>query len=175
MTSCSSISSTSGKGRCTSVSAIHRDILKTHILTRLNGPTLNSTTWSSTLLYALCTEQKLWKNMCDSTWFTTTSELISAVDIRYKNNLICSKVEITETVTSAFLAPQLWIDLLDRKETMPVPVKFEGDNHNFLNLLEESISFRKAGRKLVKPESVIGEAALHGGGGAASVRDGPTR
>ncbi|KAM7522564.1 hypothetical protein LguiA_012466 [Lonicera macranthoides] len=123
MTSCSSISSTSGKGRCTSVFAIHRDILKTHILIRLDGPTLNSTTCASTLLYALCMEQKLWKNMCDSTWSSINDPL-----------------EITETVTSAFLAPQLCIDLLDRKETMPVPVKFEGENHNFLNLLEESMS-----------------------------------
>ncbi|KAM7522553.1 hypothetical protein LguiA_012455 [Lonicera macranthoides] len=175
--------STSGQDQCTSIAAVHWDIIATHILTRLDGPTLASTACASSMLHALCTEQKLWKDMCTSTWssindprvrhvistfpasyrsffsdsfpntfqspYTTTwrdhirssptSELISAVDIRYNNNLICSKVEITETVTNAFLAPPLWIDLLSRKEAVPVPLKFETDNDDFLKLLEESM------------------------------------
>ncbi|GJR21780.1 F-box protein-like protein [Tanacetum coccineum] len=42
-------------------------------------------------------------------WLT---ELISVVDIRYKDDIIYSKVEVTPT-TSIFLSSSLWIDLLD--------------------------------------------------------------
>ncbi|KAM7522561.1 hypothetical protein LguiA_012463 [Lonicera macranthoides] len=184
MTTCSFTTSTStsssGKGtESMSIAAVHRDIIETHILTRFDGPTLASTACASPMLHALCTEQKLWKDMCNSTWssindprvrhvistfpagyrsffsdsFPTTfhcpstppsdldsssptSELISAVDIRYKNKIIFSKVEVTETVSNDFLAPRLWMDLLGPKET----VKFEANNDEFPSDLEQSMN-----------------------------------
>ncbi|KAM7522556.1 hypothetical protein LguiA_012458 [Lonicera macranthoides] len=173
-------SSTPTSSDCTSITSVHREIMETHILTRLDGPTLASTACASPMLQALCNEQKLWKDMCNSTWtsinhprvchvistfpagyrsffsdsFPTTLhrrpdttepdqslslptlELISAVDIRYKNRIICSKVQVTDTVTNDFLSPPLWIDLLPRKEI----VKFNADNDEFFSDLEESMS-----------------------------------
>ncbi|KAM7528158.1 hypothetical protein LguiB_031568 [Lonicera macranthoides] len=136
------------------------------------------------MLHALCTEQKLWKDMCNSTWSSIndphvrhvismfpggyqsfyansipttfhhrpnttkpyqscsspTSELLSAVDIRFKNKIICSRVQVTKIVTNDFLAPLLWIDLLGRKETVQVPVKFQANSDNFPSDLEKSIT-----------------------------------
>ncbi|KAM7522557.1 hypothetical protein LguiA_012459 [Lonicera macranthoides] len=191
MTSYASTSSTStstststGKGECKSIAAVHRDIIQTHILTRLDGSTQASTACASPMLHALCTEQKLWKDMCNSTWSSIndprvrhvismfpggyqsfyansipttfhhrpntmepyqscsspTSELLSAVDIRFKNKIICSRVQVTKIVTNDFLAPPLWIDLLGGKETVPVPVKFQANNDNFPSDLEKSIT-----------------------------------
>ncbi|KAJ0028634.1 hypothetical protein Pint_36098 [Pistacia integerrima] len=113
-----------------SLSAVHSDILETHILTRLDGPTLASAACVSSQLSSLTSKQSLWTNICHSTWpstdtfaphgprsffsnsftnpdpdITTTtnhdhfrsSELISAVDIYHRNELVFSKVVETET------------------------------------------------------------------------------
>ncbi|GFY97913.1 F-box family protein [Actinidia rufa] len=55
-------------------------------------------------------------------------ELISAVDINYKGNLIFSKVQEIETVTGWFRCSPFRIDLLDPKETVPTAAHLlEGD------------------------------------------------
>ncbi|CAN8247074.1 unnamed protein product [Cochlearia groenlandica] len=51
-----------------SISTIHPDIIQTRILTRLDGPTLASTASTSSYLRTLCTEQKLWREICSATW-----------------------------------------------------------------------------------------------------------
>ncbi|KAF8395422.1 hypothetical protein HHK36_019368 [Tetracentron sinense] len=52
----------------TTISAIHSDVLQTHILTRLDGPTLASASCVSSQLYSLSTQDNLWRDICQATW-----------------------------------------------------------------------------------------------------------
>ncbi|CAA2987589.1 probable F-box At2g36090 [Olea europaea subsp. europaea] len=57
------------------------------------------------------------------------SELISAVDIHYKEKLIFSKVQETETVTGWFRCSPFRIDLLEPKDVIPTPIELpDGDD-----------------------------------------------
>ncbi|KAK6139890.1 hypothetical protein DH2020_026367 [Rehmannia glutinosa] len=51
------------------------------------------------------------------------SELISAVDIHYKDKLIFTKIQETETVTGWFRCSPLRIDLLEPKDVVPTPIE----------------------------------------------------
>ncbi|CAA3023321.1 F-box At2g27310 [Olea europaea subsp. europaea] len=181
MSSCSTnttAKTTDQGGGNTSIAAIHPDIIQSHILNRLDGQTLASTTCASKQLHSLCTEDNLWRDICNSTWPSTTdhrlrdaisdfpsghlsfysqsfptlhhrcrpkkshllpkaSELISAVDIYYDEKLIYSKVMVTETLSGWFLCSPFRLDLLDPKETVPVPVKFDVEEGDCRTLLEQ--------------------------------------
>ncbi|XP_022730183.1 F-box protein At2g27310-like [Durio zibethinus] len=50
------------------ISTVHPDIIQSHILTRLDGPSLASFACTSSQLHALSTEENLWQNICSSTW-----------------------------------------------------------------------------------------------------------
>ncbi|OMO68431.1 hypothetical protein COLO4_29666 [Corchorus olitorius] len=148
------------KNTTATISTVHPDIIETHILTRLDGPTLASASCASAQLRALASQEDLWTNICHTTWPSTTSqrvrhvisefpngsrsffsdafplatrpassrnssenpdlpsELISAVDIYYKKELIFSKVVETETETSWFKCSPFRVDLLDQKEAV---------------------------------------------------------
>ncbi|KAF8397941.1 hypothetical protein HHK36_016867 [Tetracentron sinense] len=150
----------------TRILAVHPDVLETHILTRLDGPTLASASCASSQLHALSTQENLWRNICHSTWPSTDNprmhqlistfpdghrsffsdsfpllihppvqnhphhppsapppELISAVDIFYRNKLIFSKVQETETQSGWFRGSPFRIDLLDPKDMVPTPIE----------------------------------------------------
>lgn len=176
-------------GDATAISAVHPDIIQTHILTRLDGPTLASTSCASSHLHGLCTEENLWKTICNSSWPSTahpciqqaissfpfghrsfysdsfptlhhhhhhqqpaarrpkssdsslfhSSELISAVDIRYGNELVYSKVAVTETSTGWFMCSPFRVDLLDPKEIVPAPAKFDGEDAKVMAGVEENM------------------------------------
>ncbi|KAI5666792.1 hypothetical protein M9H77_16645 [Catharanthus roseus] len=64
MTYCSSIATTT-------MAEIHSDIVQTHILTRLDGPTLASFSSASSDLHTICKEEIHWKNLCNSNWPST--------------------------------------------------------------------------------------------------------
>ncbi|KAM7528160.1 hypothetical protein LguiB_031570 [Lonicera macranthoides] len=73
MSSCSSSTTTStAHGRATPITAVHHDIIEAHILTRLDAPTLASAASVSRTLHALCSEEKLWRDICNSTWTSTS-------------------------------------------------------------------------------------------------------
>ncbi|KAK8605049.1 hypothetical protein V6N13_082508 [Hibiscus sabdariffa] len=55
-------------GGSASFSALHSDVFQSHILARLDGPSLASLTCVSSQLHALSTEDHLWRNLCSSTW-----------------------------------------------------------------------------------------------------------
>ncbi|KAM7522563.1 hypothetical protein LguiA_012465 [Lonicera macranthoides] len=183
MSSCSSsTTTTAAHGGATPINAVHHDIIEAHILTRLDAPTLASAASTSRTLHALCGEEKLWRDMCNSTWTSisdprvrhaistfpagyrsfffdstpstfhrantsppdqhpqsVTTELISAVDLHYENKLIFSKVEVTETVSKDFMGPPLLVELFNRKETAPAPVRFDSFNDDFLSHLQQSM------------------------------------
>ncbi|KAM5585113.1 F-box protein [Rosa sericea] len=170
------------QGGDASISALHSDIITSHILTRLDGPTLASAACASSQLHAFSAEQTLWKDICASTWpsvsdervegiistfpsghrsffsdsfplldhsswpqfdpsrLAPASELISAVDIFYKGELVFSKVQETETETGWFLCSPFRIDLLEQKETVPTPISHIGDTNESLKHLEENLT-----------------------------------
>ncbi|KAM7502317.1 hypothetical protein LguiB_001221 [Lonicera macranthoides] len=208
MPPCSSTTSAARQGGDTTITAVHPDIIQTHILSRLDGPSLASASSSSPFLHALCTQEKLWAQLCTSTWASVgdprvrhvisafpsghrsffsdsfpalhhhhlpnhrrnwsrteralahfnlkninrgstpdphhqppTTELISAVDIKYKEKFLFSKVTVTETVTDTFALTPLWLDLLDEKESVPTPLKLDGDEESiFLTQVEEHVT-----------------------------------
>ncbi|CAL9000180.1 unnamed protein product [Prunus brigantina] len=69
-----------------------------------------------------------------------TTELISAVDIFYKDQLIFSKVQESETESGWFLCSPFRVDLLDPKETVPTPIRHVGEDQASLKQLEENLS-----------------------------------
>ncbi|KAJ6914602.1 hypothetical protein NC651_016779 [Populus alba x Populus x berolinensis] len=62
------------------------------------------------------------------------SELISAVDIHYKNKLIFSKDVETETSSSWFLCSPFRIDMLDPKDSCPTPIPNSGSEETCRDL-----------------------------------------
>ncbi|KAL0338668.1 UNVERIFIED_CONTAM: putative F-box protein [Sesamum angustifolium] len=152
------------QGGATGLSALHPDIVRSHVLSRLDGPALGSAACCSTTLRQLSSDDNPWSDICHSMWPSTTSqrlshlvssfpgggpraffshafpvlasdrnltrsssnppsEFISAVDIRYKDNLIFTKVQETETVTGWFRCSPFRIDLLEPKDVVPTPIK----------------------------------------------------
>ncbi|KAL4561586.1 hypothetical protein LXL04_033756 [Taraxacum kok-saghyz] len=162
------------------IADIHEDIIKTHILTKLDGQTLSAAGCASSRLQSLCSDHKLWSDICFSNWPSTanplisqaisnfpsgyrsfysdsfssaanrlttttplpaTSHIISSVDIRYQNELVFSKIESTNTTPSDwFQSSPFCIDLLERKELVPSPVKFSGDDQVLLSNLEKNMT-----------------------------------
>ncbi|KAF2321595.1 hypothetical protein GH714_000572 [Hevea brasiliensis] len=165
-----------------SFSALNLDVLHNHILSRLDGPTLAALACTSSELNALSAHDKLWQQICTSTWpsanhplvtaavstfpfghrslfsdsyplllhlhscndldrpFPTTTELISAVDIYYKNVPIFSKVQATETVTAWFLSSPFRVDLVGPEKSLPTWIRQVGEKDSWLKQLEENVT-----------------------------------
>lgn len=184
MASCSTAAplTTVDQGGGTAISTVHPDIIQTHILTRLDGPTLASVACASSQLQAFSTEEKLWRDICFATWpsidhplvrnvissfpsghrsfFSDSfpaldhrspapknphrqslpSELISAVDIHYKHELIFSKVQESDAETEWFLCSPFRVDLLDEKESVRTPIRHAGESEASLKHLEENLT-----------------------------------
>ncbi|KAK1404696.1 putative F-box domain-containing protein [Heracleum sosnowskyi] len=63
--------------RLAGITSLHADILETHILTRLDGPSLASLSCTSTTLNSLASQSHLWSHLLQSTWpSTATSPLL---------------------------------------------------------------------------------------------------
>lgn len=142
-------------GGDTVFSEVHPDIIKSHVLTRLDGPTLGAAACCSTTIRRLSSDDGLWSNVCHSTWPSTSQfvdtfgprsffshaypipitdhlrspseppppEIISAVDIHYKDKLIFTKAQETETLSGWFRCSPFRIDLLDPKDAVVTPIK----------------------------------------------------
>ncbi|XP_047976686.1 probable F-box protein At2g36090 [Salvia hispanica] len=146
-------------------SDLHPDVIKSHILSRLDGPALASAASCSPTLRRLSDDDSLWSNICESTWPSTATsrlrhlissfpgggsraffshafpiassarsqsppppELISAVDVHYRNDLIFTKIQEIETESGWFRCSPFRIDLLEPKDVVPTPIKHpEGD------------------------------------------------
>ncbi|KAG6417700.1 hypothetical protein SASPL_119892 [Salvia splendens] len=155
-------------GAATEIAALHPDIIQSHILNRLDGPTLASTSCASAQLLSLSSDDLLWRHICNSTWPSTahptvraaissfpsahrsfysdsfpsvsstrrrrtshapqTQLLISAIDVYCDDKLIYSKVKETDTLSGWFQSSPFRIDLVDPKEAVNAPLKFDGDD-----------------------------------------------
>ncbi|GAA0151600.1 hypothetical protein LIER_10289 [Lithospermum erythrorhizon] len=58
-----------------SITAVHHDIIESHILKRLDGQTLASTSCVSSEFNTLCNKENLWKNICNI-YFPSTLDLL---------------------------------------------------------------------------------------------------
>ncbi|XP_027367278.1 probable F-box protein At2g36090 [Abrus precatorius] len=76
---------TGDRGGATSISDVHPDIIQTHILTRLDGPTLASAATTSSELHTLSADNNLWANACHSTWPSTISPRVHHVISTFPN------------------------------------------------------------------------------------------
>ncbi|XP_030448940.1 probable F-box protein At2g36090 [Syzygium oleosum] len=155
----------SSAAAATTIAAIHEDVLRAHVLTRLDGPALASAACASSQLRSLSSERDLWANMCRSTWPSTSSplvsrvistfpdgprsffsdsysllaaaaasppvapgpgpsRLISAVDIRYRGDLIFSRAVETDADSGWFQCSPFRIDVLDPKDAVRTAIRF---------------------------------------------------
>ncbi|KAG4996409.1 hypothetical protein AAZX31_10G070700 [Glycine max] len=67
------------------LSAIHPDIIQTHILTRLPGPALASATATCSQLHSLSSHDPLWVNACHATWPSTLTPRVRHVIDTFPN------------------------------------------------------------------------------------------
>ncbi|XP_017240020.1 F-box protein At2g27310 [Daucus carota subsp. sativus] len=66
-------------GSATTITAVHQNIIETHILTRFDGPALASTASTSHLLHTLCNQDELWEDLCNSTWNSIKDPLVRQI------------------------------------------------------------------------------------------------
>ncbi|KAK4792302.1 hypothetical protein SAY86_022737 [Trapa natans] len=173
-------------GTAASISSVHPDVIRAHILTRLDGPTLATLTCASPEMRALSSDDGLWQDICTSTWPSTrdplarrviasfssghrsffsdsypllhrwnppkqrprrhnrpspATELISAVDIFYKDEVIFSKVHVTETESGWFRSSPFRIDMVGQKETVVTSISRNPaeDEDEWMKHLEENM------------------------------------
>ncbi|KAI3826902.1 hypothetical protein L1987_00962 [Smallanthus sonchifolius] len=65
------------------ITDIHEHIIQTHILTRLDGPTLAATGCASSRLQSLCSDDKLWSDICSSNWPSTEHPLVNQTILNF--------------------------------------------------------------------------------------------
>ncbi|TKY61957.1 F-box protein [Spatholobus suberectus] len=63
----------------TTISAVHPDVIQTHILTCLDGPALASVASTCSQLHALSAQEPLWAEICRSTWPSTNAPRVRHV------------------------------------------------------------------------------------------------
>ncbi|XP_071721036.1 F-box protein At2g27310-like [Rutidosis leptorrhynchoides] len=163
------------------IADIHEDIIRTHILTKLDGKTLAAAGCASSDLQSLCSDQKLWSEICSHNWpstnhplitktissftsghrsfysdtfsspayhLTTTSatsspqstQLISAVDLKYNDELVLSKIVSTTTApTDWFQTSPFRVDVLEPKEFVSSSIEVIGDEQSLLTNFEKNM------------------------------------
>ncbi|XP_071690307.1 F-box protein At2g27310-like [Rutidosis leptorrhynchoides] len=155
---------------------IHEDIIQTHILTKVNGQTLANMACTSSHLQSLCSNQKLWSNICSSNWPSTNhplitrsianhrslfgdsfpspshhlttatssppiDKIISAVDLKYHDQVVLSKAVSTNTTpTKWFQTSPFRVDLVEPKEIIPSCVKVTVNERVMQSNLESNMT-----------------------------------
>lgn len=69
-----------------------------------------------------------------------TLELISAVDVHFGNIPIYSKVKVTNTNASSFPGSLFGVKLIEHKETVEIPLKYEGDEKMSMSKLKDNLT-----------------------------------
>ncbi|XP_010425850.1 PREDICTED: F-box protein At3g44326-like [Camelina sativa] len=183
MLSSSSMVEQPSRIKISGIHAVSSDVLRSNILTRLDGASLAALSCTCSNLHSFSSEDSLWKKQCSLTWPSTldarvqsiiatfpvghrtffsdsfpflerngvmnnlpssvdTTELISAVDIFYKDQVIFSKVHVTETVSGWFLCSPMRIDLVEPKELISTRVSLvnQWEDDTWKSDLEENLS-----------------------------------
>lgn len=74
-----SSTTTSHHNRDIAITDINQDIIRTHILTPLDGPALASFSCVSSQFHNICADESLWKALCDSNWPSTKAETVQQI------------------------------------------------------------------------------------------------
>ncbi|KAG7559634.1 F-box domain, partial [Arabidopsis thaliana x Arabidopsis arenosa] len=164
------------------INAVSSDVLRSNILTRLDGASLAALSCTCSNLNSFCSDESLWIQQCSATWPSTLdtrvqsiistfpaghrqffsdafpflehdgvidlspsvdmTELISAVDIFYKDKVIFSRVHVTETVSGWFLCSPMRVDLVEPKELISTRVSLinQWEDDTWKSDLEENLS-----------------------------------
>ncbi|GER33206.1 F-box family protein [Striga asiatica] len=75
---CPTTTCTADGAGTTTITAVHPDVIQSHILNRLDGAALASASCTSPQLLSLCREDWLWREICNSTWPSTADPAIRA-------------------------------------------------------------------------------------------------
>lgn len=65
-----------GLNQGTTITALHSDIIETHLLTKFDGPSLASAASTCGLLNTLCNKESLWEHISNSTWNSIKHPLV---------------------------------------------------------------------------------------------------
>ncbi|GAU16121.1 hypothetical protein TSUD_339920 [Trifolium subterraneum] len=76
---------TDQEGGAATISTIHPDIIQTHILTCLDGPSLASASSTCSQLNKLSSNEHLWNKICNSTWPSTNTTRVRHVISTFSN------------------------------------------------------------------------------------------
>lgn len=162
------------------ITDIHPEIIATHILTRIDIPSVASMALTSKQFHAVCSEDKVWTKICNSTWTSTkhplvqnalstfpgghcsffsdsfpilhfnrddtppvqrAQQLISAVDLMYKDKILSSEVNVTDTSTENFLDSIFKVEVpVDNKQSLSIPANYEDDEDMYMSDLKENMT-----------------------------------
>nr|XP_043611293.1 F-box protein At2g27310-like [Erigeron canadensis] len=92
------------------IASIHEDIIRTHILTKLDGQTLAAASCVSSSLQNLCSDQNLWSQICSSNCPSTDHQLVKNAVSNFtaghrsffSDTFPSPTNHLTSTVTSSF-------------------------------------------------------------------------
>nr|GLL43220.1 F-box protein At2g27310 [Ipomoea trifida] len=117
-------------GGATAITAVHPEIIQTHILKRLDGATLAAAGSAGSQLRELCSEENLWREICNSSWPSTADPIVRHVISGFPSG----------HRSGWFRSSPFRIDLLGMSETVPTPVKFAGDEATTVAHLEKHLT-----------------------------------
>ncbi|ESR37412.1 hypothetical protein CICLE_v10029080mg [Citrus x clementina] len=80
------------------------------------------------------------KHIHDDDSLLVTEQIISAVDLYYRNDPVFSRVAENETVTGWFQFPPLSIDLVDAKDSVPTKIPFVSEANILFEELEKNLT-----------------------------------
>lgn len=72
-------SAASEEGNAAALTEIHRDIIETHILAKLDPQSLFTTSCVSSKLHEICIGENLWKHICKSIWPSTNNPIMADI------------------------------------------------------------------------------------------------
>ncbi|CAI0544125.1 unnamed protein product [Linum tenue] len=76
----STVDSSSNSASSATISAVHHDVLRSHILNRLDGPALAALSSASPdLRSTISTDDELWRNICAATWPSVNNPELSSL------------------------------------------------------------------------------------------------
>ncbi|KAL1825656.1 hypothetical protein ACET3Z_012434 [Daucus carota] len=70
-------------GATTTITGIDPDVIESHILTKIDGPSLACSASTCHLLHTLCRKDNLWKHICNATWNSVKHPLVQDTISRF--------------------------------------------------------------------------------------------
>nr|XP_043611303.1 F-box protein At2g27310-like [Erigeron canadensis] len=125
---------------------IHEDIIKTHILTKLDGQTLVSAGCVSSNLHTFCSDEKLWSKICHSNWPSTDHQIVTKAVSNFtaghrsffSDTFPSPTSHLTSTVTTSPTTPQIISSVDIKYDNKLIFSKVEVTNTKFSDWFETS-------------------------------------